>query len=432
MTVCVNYTNRHVDSHQSYFNINFQAQASERQELEDGCENNVPNKAPQIIISKLNPLVQEFVPNNIESTNNDPRNHSLDCNTFEDLSNGKHSPKTLEEVPKTSSNDATCPNSSKQKLSQDSSVETGRKGAGDCRWVNYKEAKDKIVTRDDTKAHDSDVQMYPKGVDKKKIIAMLKKRISNIPKDSPFDKRKDRNVAIAALIKANTDPATASDLKPSLPSTKATLRTPDYFKGPSTSENIVAQLQENPVSSPSTSSQKLLKEDKSKEIENVEDKVLEENVTPQNEVTLKTPVDSYMRESINKVKNWLNSPPRSKPTEPHQGTTSNISKLKPAEPYFGAITFKKKSVQDRNSPKSDISISKSSVMTTPSYLPSKHAQDLVKKYEERNQVKVKEEYVDIWTKLERDLKIKDEEFRLRMREKEAQKKDNNASSNSTL
>lgn len=395
----------------TYFNNNFQAQASESQECGNQCENNVSEKAPEmkIIISKLNPEVHEFVPNNIKSKNLGSKNHSLD--TLEEFSNGEHASKTLGKAPKITNSEATYSNSMNQKLSPESSEashETGRNGAGDCGWV----------------------QMDTKDEEKNKMIAMLKQQIINIPKDSPFDKRKDRNVAIAALIKANTIPSTASNLKSSSPSPIPMLLTPDYFKGPSTSENMVTQLNENFVPSPSTSSQKQLEKDNSKDIEIVEDNVLEENITPNAEVTpMRTSMDPYVQESIVKVNNWFNGPQKSKPA--HQGTTLDISKLKRAEPYLGTkFIFKKKSVPDRNSPKSDISRSKTPVLTTPSYVPSKYAQELVKKYTERNQVK--EVPLDIWAKLERDLKIKDEEYRLRMRERAAQSKDNNASSNSTL
>lgn len=389
----------------------------------------------KIVISKLNPEVQEFVPKTIHSTNVS-RNDSLDCNPLESFSNGKLSPKTLEEVLITSNNDSTNPNSRKQNLSQEQSKpshETGKNGGGDCGWVNNKETKDKqFLTQDETKSLDSYVQMYTEDEDKKKMIAMLKEQISKIPKDSSFDKRKDRNVAIAALIKANTIPSPASNLTSSSPSPKTILLTPDYFQGPSTSGNLDAQDQENLVPTPRWLSPKLHKEDNSQNIENVEDNVLEENFTPKLEVArVRTPIDeSSVQESINKVNAWFNSPPSPKPPELSQAASSEISKPKSAQPYLGTFMFKKKSVPDRNSPMSDIYVSKSPVFTTPSYVPSKYAQDLAKKFEERNQVK--EIHMDIWTKLERDLKIKDEEYRLRIREREAQNSINNASSNNTL
>lgn len=418
----------------SYFDNNFQAQASESQEHDNRCQKNFSDKAPQtqIVISKLNPEVQEFVPKNIQSMNNVPRNHSRGSNILEEFNSGSNSPGLLKEVPKLSESNATYPKSIKQNLDQKSSEashETDRNGAGDCGSVIYKETKDKqFVMQDKTKALDSDVQMYSKNNDKKKMTAILKEQISKIPKDGSFDKRKDRNVAIAALIKVNTIPL-LSNLTSSSPSPKPLLLTPDYFKGPSASENLDAQDQEKLVPCPRISSPKLHEEDNTKNIENLENNVLEENITPKTEITpIRTPIDPYMQESINKVNNWFNGAPRSKPAEKHQGAISDTSKRKPGEPYLGTFMFKKKSVPDRNSPLSDISISKSPVTTTPTYVPSKYAQDLVKKYESNQ---FKKEPNDIWTKLQRDLKIKDEEYRLRIREKEALNVDNNATS-STL
>lgn len=409
----------------SYFNNNFQAQASERQDCDDVCQKNPSDKpAPtQIVISKLNPEVQEFVPKNIKSTNNVPGNHSLDCNTLQELNNRKHSPETRKEAPIPFDNDTKYQNSRKQTLSQKSSQahEIVRNGAGDNGRVIYKECKDKqFIMADEIKVLD-DLQTYSEDEDKKKMIAMLKERISKIPKDSPFDKRKDRNVAIAALIKANTNPSPTN-----LCEQKPVLLTPDYFKGPKgASENLDTQDQENLVTS-RLSPPKLLGENKAINIENVEDNILEENITSKTEVTpVRTPVDPHMQESIKKVNNWFSGAVRSKPAEQNQCAISDIPKPKPAEPYLGTCTFKKKSVPGQNSPLSNPSISKSPVSGTPSYIPSKHAQDLAKKYEERKQVK--EEHIDIWTKLDRDLKIKDEEYRQRIREREAQIDTNNAS-----
>lgn len=407
-------------SHSSYFNINFQTQASEGQECDDECQKNPLDKpAPtQIVISKLNPEVQEFVPKNIKSTNDVPRNHSFDCNTLQELNNGKHSPETHKEAPIPFKNDTKYPNSRKQTLSQKSSQahETGRNGAGDNGRVIYKDIKDKqCIMPDETK-----VLLGPeKYKEKKKMIAVLREIISKIPKDSPFDKRQDRNVAIATLVKANTIPSPTN-----LCEQKPVLLTPDYFKGPSASEDLDTQHKENVVPS-RMSPPKLLGENKANNIENVEDNTIEENITSNLEVaSVGTPVDPHMQESINKVNNWFSAPPRSKPAEQNQGAISDIPKAKPAEPYLGTCTFKKKSVPGQNSPVSSPSTSKSPVSVTPSYIPSKHAQDLAKKYEERKQVK--EEHIDIWTKLERDLKIKDEEFRQRIRERAAQNDTNNA------
>lgn len=420
--------------HSPHSNNIFQAQACGDQEYNNIREMNISHdKLPQTqsVISKLNPEVKEFVPSSIKYTNV-PRNDLPDYNTPVEFNNGKHSPVTRKVVTKTPNNDSTNQNARKEIPSPESSKvshETGRNGAGDGEWVINKETKDRqLVMQDETIPIDSDVQMCTKDEEKMKIIAMLKEQISKIPKDSPFYKRKDKNVAIAALIKTNTIPSATSNLTPSSSSPKTILLTPEYFKGPCTAENQDAQDQENlVVPSHRMSPPKLHEEDSSKDNENIEDNVLEENITPKTDVTpVRTPIDPYMQESINKVNNWFNSPPASKSAKLCRGATTDVSKRKPAEPYLGTFMFKKKSVSDRNS---SISSSKSPVLTTPTYVPSKYAQDLVKKYEERNQVKEmhKEEHMDIWTKLERDLKIKDEEYRLRIRQKEAENNNNNAS-----
>lgn len=396
-------------SHCFYFNNNFQAQASEMQECDNRNREDFTDKAlpTQIVISKLNPDVKEFFPKNLQSTNNVSSNHSLPCNMLEEFGNGKHTPKPLEEDPKACNNGALHLNSRKQALFQKLS-ETSHKacenGFGDCGQVIPKKAKEtQFVTQDKTKTLDSDVQTYTKNEDKVKIIAILKEKISKIPKDSAFDKRKDRNAAIAALIKASTVPTPISNLSSSSSSPKPLLRAPSYFQRPYDSENLNLQDRESLAPYPGMSSPNLLEEDKCKDIENVEDIKLQENIKPKTDVTpVRTPVDPHMQESFDKVKTWLSGSPK--------------PKQKPAELYQGPITFKKK----KTIPTSNVPKTKSPVLTTPSYVPSKYAQELGKMYEERNQIK--ETQLDIWAKLERDLKIKDEEFFRRRRE--AQKNSN--------
>lgn len=115
-----------------------------------------------------------------------------------------------------------------------------------------------------------------------------------------------------------------------------------------------------------------------------------------------------VQESIKKVTNWLEVEPK-KPVPP-----------KPiSPPYLGPITYRKKQIGSQKSesqsttattPESN-SKSTSSISPVPSkppaYKPSSYAEELLKKFE-RNAAKTAAASEDMWTKLERELKAKDE------------------------
>lgn len=329
----------------------------------------------EIVISKLNPEVQDFIPKNIQYTNV-PSNHSVGHNTLEDVSK-KHSPKLLKKLFKAWNNNAAHLNSTYYH-------KTGQNGAGVSGRVNPKE----------TQTIDLDRQKLMQ--DKIGTITKLKEKIINIPKDSSFDKRKDRNVAIAALIKANTGPAIVTNLLSDSSSLQpTTLRPPSYFQ--QQDQEVLATHPRTGTSSPT-----VLEENKSDDVTDVT--LIDEKVEPKTEVTpSRTPVDPYMQESVKKVNNWFNS--------------STKPKQKLAELVQGPIIYKKKDVPKQNSPISNSSKGKSPVMTTPSFVFSKYAQELSEKYEERIQLnQAKEPPLDIWAKLERDLKLKDAEILKKRRE----------------
>ncbi|XP_045448558.1 uncharacterized protein LOC123656999 [Melitaea cinxia] len=103
-----------------------------------------------------------------------------------------------------------------------------------------------------------------------------------------------------------------------------------------------------------------------------------------------------VKQSIEKVENWLNSPQK-------------VPKAPPL--YLGPVTFKRKAKSSNSKPESPISTisdnTSTVINTVEEFIPSEYASQLNKEYVERSKAKQKVEQ-DIWTKLEAQLIEKDE------------------------
>ncbi|KAI5652162.1 hypothetical protein NE865_00500 [Phthorimaea operculella] len=276
-------------------------------------------------------------------------------------------------------------------------------------------------------------QRLPSKVDddeqeRQKMAALLKSKISTALKDNSFEKKREKNVAMAALLRLNSGPpktlpnSSTEQLQPTtalriptteppkestesskltteppkeniellkqnrdLPKPPLVLFTPDYFAGPSrTPKEIIVDDSEHTIPEPK----------------------------PLLDPTAKSPSprethDPIIKESIDKVNNWLNSPDK-KP------------KPKAPVPYIGPVTFKKKESITPKSPCSEVS-KKTEGYVIPKFVPSQNAAKLAKDFEA--QVKAKEETekkkqppVNMWTELDVELKKRDEIIRNRSRE----------------
>ncbi|XP_047529829.1 uncharacterized protein LOC125065997 isoform X2 [Vanessa atalanta] len=105
-------------------------------------------------------------------------------------------------------------------------------------------------------------------------------------------------------------------------------------------------------------------------------------------------IPKEVRESIVKVENWFNSPSK---------------KQKGSSFYLGPVTFKRKVSSKPMSPIS-IDSENSNVQKSETFVPSVFANQLSKQYMERSKAREAREQ-DIWTKIELELKAKDEKVK---------------------
>ncbi|CAH2036815.1 unnamed protein product, partial [Iphiclides podalirius] len=113
-----------------------------------------------------------------------------------------------------------------------------------------------------------------------------------------------------------------------------------------------------------------------------------------------------VEESVAKVNSWLN-----------KGNDHLPSASKGPALYLGPVTFKRKQAKKPKSPISEASDKSLNRMVDTSFVPSEYASKLTQSYMDR--VKAKEDKsLDIWGKLERDLKAKDEEVKSTRRQQQ--------------
>lgn len=175
--------------------------------------------------------------------------------------------------------------------------------------------------------------------------------------------KSERNIAIASLLKLYSDPPMTSGVNENPP----ILLTPQHFEKPYVDDTKINDA-------PQTSK-------------------------PQNEILIDTKTNNVenMKEvdnSVAKVKSWLKMDEKPKP----------LGKAL----FLGPVTFKKKEIVKPITPISEVSEKTS--CNSPSYVPTEYAEKLTETFKMR--VKAKEEKtLDMWSRLERDLKAKDEDIR---------------------
>ncbi|XP_014362107.2 uncharacterized protein LOC106713764 [Papilio machaon] len=202
----------------------------------------------------------------------------------------------------------------------------------------------------------------------KQIEKLKNKIISPTNENISIKMKSERNIAIASLLKLYSDPPETSGVSEKQPK----LLTPQHFEKP-----YVDDTKGNDASQTSSTNppKKIVNECETREDEN-----------------MKQEVDN----SVAKVKSWLNMDEKPK----------TLTKAL----FLGPVTFKKKENVKPITPTSDVSEKTSS--NSPSYVPTEYAEKLTETYKMR--VKAKEERnLDMWSRLERDLKAKDEDIRRR-------------------
>ncbi|KPJ03692.1 hypothetical protein RR46_04304 [Papilio xuthus] len=204
--------------------------------------------------------------------------------------------------------------------------------------------------------------------DIKEISERLKIKIISPTNENVCIKMKsERNIAIASLLKLYSDPPETCGIDEKQPK----LLTPQHFEMPYVENTKVKDVL--PTSS------------------NLANEIVNECETREDR-NMKQEVDN----SVAKVKSWLNM------NEKPKTLTKAL--------FLGPVTFKKKENVKPITPTSEVSEKTSS--DSPSYVPTEYAEKLTETYKMR--VKAKEEQsLDMWSRLERDLKAKDEDIRRR-------------------
>ncbi|CAH0579531.1 unnamed protein product [Chrysodeixis includens] len=296
-------------------------------------------------VSNLNPCVDEFIPKNDQL--NRQISHSPDNNVS------------------TNPNVVTQANEKKAEVvEKDSNVESSNKGTD----LNANNVKTDEL---------------------KEIATELKNKISDAAKSDTFEFKKQKNVAIATLLRLY-----ANNKSPSNETDKGIkLIKPDFFKSThpaSSSSTSTPEPKDNTTSIPSGSSASLSSTPVQTPLEN-------------NSNTSKTKLDPEIRNSIEKVNNWLEKP----------------SKKNSKPVYLGPIAFKRKDVSPSPSPpvgETTSSPKRNICQDKQQYKPSTYASDLGKKYMERNKMLEAKQNEVTWANLESVLKKKDKLIKKRSRE----------------
>ncbi|XP_049869545.1 uncharacterized protein LOC126369245 [Pectinophora gossypiella] len=326
----------------------FDAPGDQKKKIE---KNEIPKETAleqSIIISKLNPNVHEFVPKSLQTVN--------------------HVNKTI--------------------LKKDESN-------------NNNENIDKETFATVHNEHVNDIEDTEKH-----MVAALKSKIIAASKDNSLEKKRDRNVAIAALVRLNssapespkrvieqsaqrtpkpTQQPETTDFTKTISPKPIVLFTPEYFVGASRSPTAVTMDTKPPLLTPTSSGS----------IDSL---------------------DPQVKQSIEKVSNWLSGPDK------------KVAK-KPMVPLTEPISFKKKDSAATMSSCSDVSKKKESPYAA--FVPSEYATQLAKAYRAKEEQKKEEQNMapkTIWDKLENDLKAKDELIKKRRSEQATNSASNPSSS----
>ncbi|CAG4950259.1 unnamed protein product [Parnassius apollo] len=214
----------------------------------------------------------------------------------------------------------------------------------------------------------------------KEISQKLKNKISSPSKSDCLKIKRERNLAISTLLKIHSSASVLDDKSPKL-------ITPAYFEKPCPTEPLNDKAFQNGQKKSTSSTSSFSKGS----IENV---VLD---------TKNSNINHEVEESVAKVYNWLNKD--EKPSPPGSAL------------YLGPVTFKKKEKVKPKTPANTSYKTAANQTVAATFVPSEYANKLTQSYMER--VKAKEEKsMDIWTKLEKRLKAKDEEIIKRRRQEQ--------------
>lgn len=339
--------------------------------VEDNESSSRDSPTDVISISKLNPNVREFVPNGIIVQNNTSENNNKVKSAVSNVNRSLADDVGEEDYTKTHSEASNVNKSLKNNVNSSLKHDV------------------KAQANDFTKILGNKIdlsELKPKDIND--VADKLRDKISDSSRAVTPQQKKERNVAITALLKlysAKLDD-TAQSKTDDHENEPLKLVTPDFFVKNEKSEYTCNKTSED--------------EEDSYE-ESIHNENVKENITNDRTSTdfcVPTSVDSSVQESIDKVNTWFND--------------SKSSPVKRPIVSFEPPIFKKKEQRNIQSPKPDADqmCSKGTSSHSALYKPSKYAEDLCKIYTKRTEQRNNESQ-NIWTKLEAQLRAKDEKLK---------------------
>ncbi|RVE49999.1 hypothetical protein evm_005352 [Chilo suppressalis] len=370
-------------------------------------------KAQEVIqISKLNPNVPEFVPK--ASASSSPKNKESEYVSNEISGNiNIDSPNVLTAVNKCNKEkDCNVVNIKKN----------GNVLLNNCNNVNGSNKLDSPVSmssdigncnkNEDCKDINIDKRIDISKLKPYEITDMTKKLKSKIIDSSQKDARskRERNVAIATLLKLHSSKPKASNIPLENIDEKPILYTPEYFeksipKAPSKEVQSICEINAE-IAPQNTAHDHSFKTMDKNFCANTDSPKPASSISSKSNTPV--PENPDIRQSIEKVNKWFE-----KPTTPERFLT----KQKGPSIYLGPISFKKKNTSKsplcddskRVTPVKEITLNK-----VTHYRPSKYAEDLSKKYTERNNnkpIEIKTTDNNIWARVEMQMKAKEERMK---------------------
>ncbi|KAJ8729828.1 hypothetical protein PYW07_016866 [Mythimna separata] len=259
-----------------------------------------------------------------------------------------------------------------------------------------KEPEVEIKGKESGDNNDLEVQLNFDKQEDQDMAATLKKQISDAAKSDSFEFKKQKNVAIATLLRLY-----AKNASPPQPATPVKLITPEYFEGKvETREDVKV---ESPLAMGSTGTSSTPEpRDSCTTLPSCS--TFSTSTSSSNLLSPSQKLDPEIKKSIDKVNRWLEEPKMRK---------------SPAV-CLGPIAFKRKEAVSRQSPVSDSSPkARKPAPASQQYQPSRYAAELGQKYVERNKVLESKQKEVTWTNLEEVLKAKDMEIRKRQEQEQA-------------
>ncbi|KAJ8728429.1 hypothetical protein PYW08_016814 [Mythimna loreyi] len=258
-----------------------------------------------------------------------------------------------------------------------------------------KETEVQIKGKESGDNNDLEVELNVDEKEYEDMATTLKNQISDAAKSDSFEFKKQKNVAIATLLKLY-----AKNTSPKKSTAPVKLFTPEYFEGKVESlAEVKIDIPIEKISAESSSTPE--PRDSSTTLPSCSTF----STSSSNLTSPKQRLDPEIKKSIDKVNKWLEEPTKIR---------------KSPAVCLGPVSFKRKERVSSMSPASDSSPkAHKPAAASQQYQPSQYAAELGQKYEQRNKVLESKQKEVTWTNLEEVLKAKDEDIRRRKEQEQA-------------